>query len=58
MISLEAIGYIERLLATRGITDYYLDVYSLEDLYSMQNSHPPRLILRLLNTLNLKFSLV
>jgi hypothetical protein len=29
MISLEAIGYVERLLATRGITDYYLDVYSL-----------------------------
>jgi len=29
MISLEAIGYIERLLATRGITNYYLDVYAL-----------------------------
>lgn len=29
MISLEAIAYIERLLATRGIQDFYLDVFSL-----------------------------
>jgi len=29
MISLEAIGYIERLLATRGITNFYMDVYSM-----------------------------
>lgn len=29
MISLETIGYVERLLATRGIDSYYMDVYAL-----------------------------
>lgn len=29
MISLEAINYVERLLATRSITDFYLDVFTL-----------------------------
>lgn len=29
MISLEAITYIQRLLDTRGISDYYLDVFTL-----------------------------
>ena len=29
MISVESIGYIERLLASRGITDFFLDVCAL-----------------------------
>lgn len=43
MISLEAIGYIERLLATRGVTHYYMDVYCIvldplkTDFYSEAN---------------------
>ena len=29
MISLEAISYIDRMLKSRGITDYYCDVFTL-----------------------------
>lgn len=29
MISIESIAYIERLLASRQIEDYYLDIYTL-----------------------------
>ena len=29
MISVESIGYVERLLATRQVKDFYLDVFTL-----------------------------
>jgi len=29
MISIESIAYIERLLASRQIEDYYLDIFTL-----------------------------
>lgn len=43
MISVEAVGYVERLLATRQVKDFYLDVFTLvldpvkKDYYSDAN---------------------